>query len=81
MGVVLTWDNGEIHLQGVAQPTFAVDHLRQLAQGHTVHHWYRQSTHTRLMLHIQYRTIHIITVWVRTVKDHKLLTLLRTDIH
>ena len=33
------------------------------------------------MLHIQYRTIHIIAVGVRTVKDHKLLALLRTNIH
>ena len=69
VGVVLAPDNLQ---RAIFRPPLTLCHQSNLAHSESVHHGYRQSTHTRLILHIEHRAIDIHSVGVGTIQHDDL---------
>ena len=79
--VVLAGDDGEVgHARG-RKPSFAIDHPGQFAERHAMHNGDRQGAYARFILHVEYRTIHVVAVRVGTVEHEHPPAVLCAGIH
>ena len=78
VGIVIARDNLHITL---FRPALTLRHHSNLAHSKTMHNGNRQSSHTRLIFHIEYRTIHIHTIGIGAIEYDDLARKISTSVN